>query len=524
MQNAGPFTQALKARLSHDLSARLDVIISRSAEDAQTLEEVFAFLDANSSTTTGSKRSRGEDEMEGSSSKRPRNDNSTAADDHARYTLHALSVTAPVRKKVDITIRVHSIQLSTPGSGTTGVSPEAKVEASIPVASISRAFILPTHNKTKPHWTVILLPSDTPAPKGKDNVPESQQLIFGLDALAGADFRTSEYDALGVYTSTRSLDKGMPTLDSLRAFLSHLPEHARPHLEPDMTALRGPNHTSSSTGTKSRGGAASSSTKPTAGTVEGQDGAQSGVDAYRGAKAGTLWFFAEGLLWGESKPCEFWALKDILDVVVQSPTGRTCSVYVRRRAEPQTDENSKEGEDEADQDARAVVTELGMIDGKEQDSINGWVRRYQHLFGKSEATSNSTSVEVSNASAPTPAPAAAIGKVTANTGVWADDEEDDEDFVGSESSSNESDDNDDSGSNTDGSDEEDEAEAHTGDDDNEATGEAKAELDPAHHPLLRLGAMPKRVSGAVIDMVVDMVQEQVTGAEVDELEEDELDE
>jgi hypothetical protein len=539
MENAGPYTEALKARLPSALSSRLDAIVRRSAEDAQTIEDMLAFLEADASPSqpTGSKRPRTTEEQEDTTSKRARHSPTplptappAASADPARCTLHALSATAPVRKKVDLTIRAHSIQLTVPepANGSTtlaGVSPNAKVEATLPLASLARAFVLPTRGKTKPHWTVVLLSSDAPAPKGsKESAPEAQQqLIFGLDALVGAaELRVSRYDSDGRPTAS-AIPKGEPTLDVLREFLSHLPAHAQPVLQPDASVLRGPG-AGGGGGTKSRGGGGANGAPAAAKAVvlPGQEATQAGVEAYRGAKAGTLWFFPQGLLWGESRPCEFWSLADVLDVRSLSATGRTCSVFVRRRAVPT--EGAGSGDEDEEQDANAIETEFGMIDGKEQDAILGWVRKFESRFGKAEVPGEVKVDRKGKGKAiedplVASAPAVPTGPVTANSGLWADDEEDDEDFAGSESSSSGSGSEEDS--EEEGSDEEEEAEASGGEEGEE---NAEQELDPAHHPLLRPGAMPKRVSKAVIDAVAGMVQDDMRGAEVDELEEDELNE
>jgi hypothetical protein len=80
------------------------------------------------------------------------------------FTLHAISSTSPVRKKVDFTIHKNAITFTH--------STSCAVEATIPLDSLNRAFILPTRSKSKPHGTVVLLSSDVPAEKPK---PQTQQ-------------------------------------------------------------------------------------------------------------------------------------------------------------------------------------------------------------------------------------------------------------------------------------------------------------------------------------------------------------
>jgi hypothetical protein len=104
-----------------------------------------------------------------------------------------------------------------------------------------------------------------------------------------------------------------------------------------------------------------------------------GVEAYRAAKAGNLWFSEEGILWGESKPCEFWAVKDLIgkeDGVRIVGSGRTCTVVLTRRSPSDgAGSGENEGEDFGEE------TEFGMVDGREREPINSWVRNHRHLFG-----------------------------------------------------------------------------------------------------------------------------------------------
>ncbi|KAJ7202286.1 hypothetical protein GGX14DRAFT_654110 [Mycena pura] len=58
-------------------------------------------------------------------------------------TLHSISTTSPVRKKVDITVHKSLFNLMNPSTGA--------VESSIPLSVLKRAFLLPTRGKTKAH-------------------------------------------------------------------------------------------------------------------------------------------------------------------------------------------------------------------------------------------------------------------------------------------------------------------------------------------------------------------------------------
>ncbi|KAF9235005.1 hypothetical protein BU15DRAFT_89746 [Melanogaster broomeanus] len=378
----------------------------------------LAEIPSSSESRKGSKRARESEDADESSSKRHKTAD-VDVNDSPLFTLPSISTTSPIRKKVDITIHERSIRFINTGTRA--------VESSIPLSSISRAFLLPTRGKAKEHWTVVLLPTDVPD-KGKAPAASSQQVIFGLDALT---------------------------------------------LKPLRTVFR-----SACATAKSGNGAA-------------------GVNAYLSAKAGTLWFFDTGILWGESKPCEFWAVPDLTatdGVRLISATGRTCSPK----------DANKDGDDEAGEDEgeEIVETEFTMVDGREQDPINAWTRQRKRLFGKDRPMGKELlQVRSRNGTAKGPA--------------WDDSDSDDEDYeipssedLGHNSSSDSdgnkedqrSDDGDGSGS---------EGVEESGDDQKLII--PYSDQVPCH-----------AVSKAVIDAVVDMVNEDLMDDASDE--EDELEE
>ncbi|KAF5329475.1 hypothetical protein D9619_009125 [Psilocybe cf. subviscida] len=396
------------------------------------------------------------------------------------YTLHAISATSPVRKKVDITVHENAIVMVNPTSRA--------VESTLPLATIKRAFIVPTRGKSKPHWTVIILSSDIPD-KGKPapgTTSENHQIILGIDAVSTSPLTTTTYtkDEAAATVSP----KGSETLPFLRAFLSHLGGGVS-LMEPSKAAV----FKSACTGVGS-------------GASASPDGIP-GVEAYRAAKPGNLWFAREGILWGESKPCEFWPVGDLLgrsEGLRLVGSGRTFTVVLTRRL-------AKDGEVAEGEEDMGEETEFGMVDGKEREGINEWVRNHRHLFGKA------TSSQDAEPAMPPPRQ----GPMTIRDLLEDEDEEDDEDFEASVSdldgserlSSGDSSSEDEGGE---GSDEEGEAEG------SEEEDVEMQELDPAHHPLLRPGAMPK-MSKAAMEMAVGIVEESLAGPEdVDELDEDEL--
>jgi hypothetical protein len=427
-------------------------------------------------------------ENESESSKRPRiSPAPLAADGNPIYTLHSISTTSPIRKKVDITICENSITFTNPSTRA--------LEASVPRASIRRAFLVPTRGKSKPHWTVILLSSDTPDRGRPANpaTPENPQIIFGLDATSAPPFTVTTYKS-GSEPTPEVSPKGSTTLPFICTFLIHL-----------GVALFEP------TADVFKSACAGIGNNVMAGSIPG-------VEAYRAAKSGSLWFMKEGILWGESKPCEFWPVRSLINkregVRIIGGSGRTCSVVLTRK----TEGKGTDGDDEEDM---GEETEFGMVDAREQEGIDQWVKKHRHLFGKTEGDSTDEGVDVEPMQ---PKKIKQFGPVTINQLATADDEDDeDHDFAvdsdsesdgGSASSSSDGDGAGGSG----GSDEEEGGEASEGSDED---GEEEEELKPEHHPLLRPGAMPK-MSRAAMDMVVGMVEDDMMGGEDDD-EEDELD-
>ena len=422
--------------------------------------------------------------------------------DPAVFTLPTISTTSPVRKKVNITIHTRTVRFTNASSHA--------LEASVLLSSITRAFMLPTRGKAKGHWTIVLLFSDTPPEKGRATAgAHYQQVIFGLDALSPTEFETISYSfftkadghtsnsSTSAIPTTETVTKGAETRATLQKFLSFLPV---PLFEPSSTVFR-------------------------SACVAAKVGdAAAGIDAYLSAKSGTLWFFDRGILWGESKPCEFWDVEDLVardGVRLLSATGRTCSVILRRRRNAMEKSGDGDG-DGGEKEEDITETEFTMVDGKEQDPIYAWARQRKHLFGKPSASTS----DPSHAS---PSKSEAIylkgrtASTSANGPTWEDSDPEDENFEtdSSDSLSSGSDESEISGDEQ-GNDSED-VDDSGGEDEEEQGEEKEEELDETHHPLLRPGAMPRTVSKAVMSAVIDMVNDEfgdAAGSEEDELEED----
>ncbi|KAF7303837.1 Rtt106 domain-containing protein [Mycena indigotica] len=492
-----PFLDAVSTHLPPELSQSLQLLQTTTSDASSTLDTLIRFVvggDAPQPETqttwaesqskacaviselvrqnsrAGGKRPRegDTDEKNGSEAKRQRTevgiDNGTPV-----FTLSAISANSPVRRKVDITIYSSSVVLT---NASTGV-----VESSIPLGVLKRAFLLPTRGKMKPHWTVVVLSTDlTDASNKKETKDASPQIIFGIDASASAAVKYTTYSGLEATAQVTTLKSGIPTRDLLLDFIRHLGLQV---LEPTSAVFK-----SACPGI----------------AVSASEGGVPGVEAYRSAKVGSLWFMHDGILWGESKPCEFWAVSDLIAretaLRLISATGRTCTLVITRKSS--TEELALL---EGDEEEPAVETALTMIDGREQEGINKWVREHRHLFGK-EPTATLD--------------AAAL--------LVQDDSDEDSDFEQNEESDggsafDESDDDDDSDS--------DDAETVSEDGEGEQDGEADSddkdqELRPENHPLMQPGAMP-RMSRAAIDMVAAMVTGDLLGSDEEAEGEDELD-
>jgi hypothetical protein len=414
-----------------------------------------------------------------------------AQDGHPLFTIHNVSVTSPVRKKVDITVGQSSIQMLNPTTSA--------IEATLPVAIFVRAFILPTRGKSKPHWTVVLAASDEP---GKP------QIVFGVEAMSPLGYKTTEYSYGPPLKSQTHHPRNTPTIPSLRAFLRYVPA-AAPVLEPTTAVFRSAVQPSALNAT---------STQPSPDRPEGVPG----IEAYRGSKQGTLWFFREGILWGESKPCEFWAVEDLAGggeaVRLLSATGRTCSIFLKRAPKA-----GRGGEDDVEMDQEGTETEFSMIDGREQEPVSAWVRAHRHLFGQGQAKANGRDKHPNGTSSPRQNGDAHSmpngkhekgywGKVTLNNLPDGSDDEDDESYKqsGSEDGSATSSSSSSSGNSngTRGT-----ASQRSASAEHSNAGSAKEEedddddemMDPARHPLMHPGAMPKRITREAVEMAVGMV-------------------
>ena len=456
-------------------------------------------LDSLISSLPTRKRTHTDEETDSQLSKRQRLAPSVAASDVDRsvpqsqeqspllYTLHSISTTSPIRKKVDVTIRQDAIVFTNPSTKTT--------EGSVRLSTLKRAFVVPTRGKSKAHWTVILISNDIPEnPKAKQPqgqpACENQQIIFGLDASSSAAFTTTSYTSTGD-ANPQTHPKNTSTLPLIQKFLSYLDIQT---ILPTASTFK------------------SACAGVLAGASASGDGIP-GVEAYRAAKAGNLWFSEDGILWGESKPCEFWDVKDLMgkdDGVRIIGAGRTCTIILTRRCR-----SVSENEEDADD---GEETEFGMVDSREREPITAWIRSHRHLFGTNGTSRKGKEKQgVQRHSLST-------GPLTIHTIPDEDDDQDEEftaevsDLDGSEATSDDNSSDSNSGSDDEGKGTDDDADADHSD------GE-ESDLNPAHHPLLRPGAVP-RMSKAALNMAVGIIEDTFMGggSQDDQEEEDEEDE
>lgn len=437
------------------------------------------------------KRPRDDDDQI-SDSKRQKTDVATSADDPVLFKFHSISTTSPIRKKVDINIHKSTVQFVNPTSQA--------VESVIPLSYLKRAFILPTRGKQKPHWTVVIISSDSPdrGTKAIKNPSTSQieansQVIFGMDATVTATLTTTDYTSTEPAVTVQK--KGSESFPSIQNFLSHM---SIPVFQPSTEVFK-------------------SNCAPNSGAP--------GLEACLGAKTGTLWFFNEGILWGEAKPCEFWAVEDLAKsggdaVRIVSATGRMCSIFLTRKGDLQT------GSEEGSEENIGEETQFAMIDVREQDGIHRWVNQRRHLFGRDpRAGPPSSKKEIASGKRRS----AIAGPITIHQLDDASDDSDQDFKIDSDDEDLEEQ----SGGFDDASSESGEDESAEEDLDADAEGSEVDEedvLDPRHHPLMREGAMP-RMSRTAMDMVVGMVEDDMgvsaskagVGSDQEDEEEDELD-
>ena len=413
-------------------------------------------------------------------------------DDVPQLTLHAISATAPVRHKVDITLHARTLRLA---HSTTGAS-----IARCARTALTRSFLLPTRARSSGalQWTALLLAGDKPAPpapRGKGKGAKATSTTTTTAAAVRFELACSVPDSSTIPRMT--VHAHTPTSSSSSS-------SAR---EAFFTLL-----------------APTISGTPVALTTVERGASLAGITAFRGVRETSLWFFDDddddrgnaraGVL-ADGRPAEFWALEDLArgeaGVRVRTATGRTCSVVLMRRSGGEEDGGGEEGEEEEEE---GEETEFQMIDGKERERILEWVRRHRGAFGipKNNREEND---DDDGAQGPSRGATATANGKEKETGAPDSDSDSDSDFEASEesdggspssnsnSSGPRSDVGSDAGTDT-GEDDEDEPRSRSGSGNEDVMELDHDDPDPKHHPLLRAGALPK-MSRAAMDAAVDLV-------------------
>ena len=418
-------------------------------------------------------------------------------DDVPQLTLHAISATAPVRHKVDITLHARTLRLA---HSTTGAS-----TARCARTALTRVFFLPTRARSSGalQWTALLLAGDKPAPPTPRGGKEAKATTS--TAIVRFELACSVPDSSNRATIPRmTVHAHAPTSSSSSTPTSQVSTSAR---EAVFTLL-----SSTISGT------------PVALTTVERGAQLAGITAHRGVRETSLWFFDDdgananagaGIL-ADARPAEFWALEDLArgdaGVRVRTATGRTCSVVLMRRRNTGQggDGEDEEGEEEEEE---GEETEFQMIDGKERERILEWVRRHRGAFGIARAREDDGNG--ANAEAAPSRDAATNGKEKQDSDSDSDFEVSEESDGGSPSSSGSgSGSGSDAGSDAAGTGDEGNDEGESGNESGGDEGDDEDDVmeidDPKHHPLLRAGALPK-MSRAAMDAAVELVVGDLVG-------------
>ena len=470
------------------IQATLQNTLQALGSPAHTTKRKRSSSPSSAQTPPTNKKSKQEEEDDGE-------------EDPPHLTLHAISATAPVRHKVDITLHARSLRLAHATSG----APVARSARAV----LTRAFLLPTRARSSgaQQWTALLLAGDTPTP-----TPTASRKNNGaMGAGKGKEKVNARFELACSVPEAGAVPRFTLHSSPPSSSLSSTPTRSTPHQA--LLSLLSSLSLSSSAPTP---------VQPTPKLVQIERGAPlAGITAFRGARETSLWFLdgtsgTPGIL-ADTRPAEFWAVADLArgdaGVRVLSATGRTCTVVLTRRPTPCA--TSTEGSEEEDEEGEE--TEFQMIDGKEREGIVEWVRKHKSAFGIAVAGAG-------GAGAGSGAEGEVVGKGGDSDSDSNFEEESGESDGGSPSSSGSSSDpgeHEEGGKDSDtegGAGESTEGSAEPeGDGDDEDDDEDIVELDPKRHPLLRAaaaGAIPK-MSRAAVDAAVGLVVEDLVGQKPD---------
>ncbi|KAI8811121.1 hypothetical protein BJ742DRAFT_798285 [Cladochytrium replicatum] len=198
--------------------------------------------------------------------------------------VHDLSFFFP-RKKLDLRIGPAYVTLSKPN--TTGSS----VDLSFPVANVSHLLVLPTAQKTKPHWTFgFVVISATSISLGKSRSDVVDVIMFGIE----------DKEAISVTRTGDGARSQLPPSPDRRSSLASLLIQILRNaalVEPDPKLF----------------------TPVLQRKLSSEKQQQFGVYAFCGTKDGHIYLLPNGIFFGFKKPVMFFRSEDIISVEISKP-------------------------------------------------------------------------------------------------------------------------------------------------------------------------------------------------------------
>ncbi|KAF8340002.1 uncharacterized protein EI90DRAFT_3038769, partial [Cantharellus anzutake] len=278
------------------------------------------------------------------------------------FTFHSISMSSPVRKKVDITVHQLTLRITSPGNPLENLHPP------ILLSILRLAFLLPVPGKRMPYLSAVILPERARVSPSDGDI----QIIFGTDSVLTATQYTTKHPG-----PKEAHTKGSPSKVLFHSLFAYFPQG-----ENGLRDLY----------------------EPSTGDFTSSSGAPS-VDAHIGAKDGHLYFFKHGIFWGEKKPCVWFPVEAIYDMTTRSVTGRSFSLSIdtrfstvsalssnaRRAAAAaaaaaiaaQASSSSKNEATELlmnEEDDELEQTEFSLIEGKDQDAVKSWISKHRNEF------------------------------------------------------------------------------------------------------------------------------------------------
>ncbi|KAJ3087907.1 hypothetical protein HK102_010016 [Quaeritorhiza haematococci] len=300
------------------------------------------------------------------------------------YTVHDMSFSNP-RKKLDMKLYERVIVLYS--------TKEGSVEAKYLVADLSDVLVLPTPNKTKPHWTVAFVFRQQQQPQNGSSgaASRTEPVLFGFDDKGG-NLRISDGKA-GTTTVIEKIESNKkPIVEILQKVFS------KTVIEPNGNVF------------------ASAKSRTAKGALP-----QVHLECYLKAKEGFLYFLKQGLFFGFKKPCLFMPLASIESMRISSVTSRTFNLLVkdaRSRGDGGSSEDGGGGEE----------YDFAMIDSQEYEGIQNYIAKHKSDWKMDTTTGQIKKHDPAEDNAESKNGAEAEANGISST-ADDDDEEEDEDYA-----------------------------------------------------------------------------------------------